>query len=78
MCENLGVPLEQVEESAVKFDLANLKLEIDGLLARLKSNSEALHRLSEILSVASQDCSEAISELEPRTPNHKEQRIPHD
>jgi uncharacterized protein involved in exopolysaccharide biosynthesis len=78
MCENLEVPLEQVKESAVKFDLANLKLEIDGLLTRLKGNSEALHWLSEMLSEASQECSEAISELESRTPNHKEQRIPHD
>lgn len=78
MNKNLEIPIEQLEESAVKFDLANLKLEIDGLLTRLKGNSEALIQLHELITEASQKCYQAMAELEPVTPSTKERRIPYD
>jgi hypothetical protein len=77
MNKNLEMPIEQLEESTIKFDLANLRLEFDGLLARLKGNSDALIQLHELITEASQKCYEAMAELEPVTPSGKERRIPH-
>ncbi len=78
MNKNLEIPIEQFEESVVKFDLGNLKLELDGMLERLRGNPQALIQLHELITEASQKCYQAMAELEPLTPNSKERRIPYD
>ena len=78
MSEIPEIPLEQVKESAIKFDLCNLRLELDGTLEKLKREPEALSQLYELLSQALEKCSMAMNELEARTSSTKERRIPHD
>ncbi len=78
MSQTPEIPLEQVKESAVKFDLGNLELELDGMLDKLKGDSEALSQLHKILSDALEKCAQAITELEPRHSSSKERRIPYD
>lgn len=78
MSETPEIPIEQVKNSAIKFDLCNLKLELDGTLEKLKGEAEALSQLQELLSDTLEKCSIAMAELEPTTPSSKERRIPDD
>ena len=78
MSEIPEIPVEQVKESAIKFDLCNLRLELNGTLEKLKREPEALSQLHELLSNTLEKCSLAMDELEARTPSTKERRIPHD
>lgn len=78
MSEIPEIPIEQVKESAVKFDLANLKLELNRMLENLQGNSEALSQLHELLSDTLEKCSQAMAESEPLTPSSQERRIPDD
>ncbi len=78
MSEIPEISIEQVKDSAIKFDLCNLKLELDGTLEKLKGDQEALSQLHELLSDTVEKCSMAMGELEPTTPSSKERRIPHD
>jgi hypothetical protein len=72
------IPIEEVKESAVKFDLCNLRLEIDGLLENFKRDSEALDELHQLLSDAVAKCSQAMGELESSSSSTKKRRIPDD
>ena len=78
MSEIPEIPVEQVKDSAIKFDLCNLRLELDGTLEKLKGDSEALNQLRELLSDTLEKCSMAMAELESRTLSSKQRRIPHD
>ena len=78
MSETPEIPLEEVKESAIKFDLCNLQLELDGTLEKLKGDPEALSQLHELLSRSLEKCSMAMDELEPRTLSTKDRRIPQD
>ncbi|HEY9634680.1 MAG TPA: hypothetical protein V6D14_14860 [Coleofasciculaceae cyanobacterium] len=78
MSEIPEIPLEEIKDSAVKFDLANLRLEIGGMLKNLERNSDALDQLHELLLDAVEKCSQAIAELESSTPRSKDRRIPDD
>jgi hypothetical protein len=70
------IPDEEVKSSAIKFDLYNLKLELDGMLEKLKGNSVALRQFHELLSDALENCSQAIAEID--TSKGTKRRIPHD
>lgn len=50
--------------SADKFDLASLKVEIDGALETLKKDPEALSGLHLLLSDALKDCEQAMAKSE--------------
>lgn len=78
MSETPNIPIEEVKESAVKFDLANLKLELDGLLENLKGDSQALSQLHGLLSDSLEKCSQGMAELESLTSSSQERRIPDD
>lgn len=78
MSETPEIPIEQVKDSAIKFDLCNLKLELDGTLEKLKGDSQALSQLHQLLSDTLEKCSIAMAQSEPTTPSSKERRIPHD
>jgi hypothetical protein len=76
MSEIPNIPIEQVKDSTVKFELANLKLELDGTLQRLKGESQALSELQTLLSDALEKCSLARAELD--LAEGKQRRIPDD
>jgi hypothetical protein len=67
---------EEVKTSAIKFDLGNLKLELDGMLEKLKGDSEALGWFRELLCEALEECSQAMAEI--NTTKKEQRRIPHD
>lgn len=67
-----------MKASAVKFDLGNLQLEIEGMLENLKGDSDALAQLHELLAEALEKCSQAMTESQPSTSKSKERRIPDD
>ncbi len=75
MSETPDIPVEQ-ESSAIKFDLGNLKLELEGTLERVKGDSEALNQFRGMLSDALEKSSQAVAELEAN--QTKRRRIPHD
>ncbi len=70
------IPDEEVKTSSIKFDLCNLKLELDGMLEKLKGDSEALGWFRELLSEALDKSSQAIADID--TPKREQRRIPHD
>jgi hypothetical protein len=76
MSQTPEIPIEQVKDSAVKFDLCNLRLELNGMLEKLKGDSDALGQLRELLSDTLEKCSQAITESNPT--KDKQRRIPHD
>jgi hypothetical protein len=62
---------EEVKISAVKkFDLANLELELGGLLDKLTGDLDALSCFHDILSNALLNCKQAIAQAE-RSDEHK-------
>lgn len=70
------MPDEEVKASAIKFDLCNLKLELNGMLEKLKGNSVALRQFHELLSDALENCSQALGEID--TSKETKRRIPYD
>lgn len=70
------MPDEEIKVSAIKFDLGNLKLELDGMLEKLKGDSEALEEYRGLLSNALEKCFQAIAEID--NSKEKKRRIPHD
>ena len=76
MSETPEIPIEQVKNSAIQFDLCNLKLEINGTLERLKGDSDALLQLHQVLTETLEKCSQVIAENN-RTKG-KDRRIPFD
>ena len=77
MSESPEILIEEVKDSAIKFDLGNLKLELDGTLEKLKGDSDALGQFQALLEDALDKCSQAIAEIGD-LPKSKERRIPHD
>jgi Mg2+ and Co2+ transporter CorA len=71
-----GIP-DQPEPAAVKFDLANLKIELNDLQDKLKGNLESLEHFREILSDALENCSQALAEAD-NPDEEQSRRIPHD
>ncbi len=76
MSELPEIPIEQVKNSAIEFDLCNLKLEINGTLERLKGDSDALHQLHQLLAETLERCSQTIAEN--NYTKSKDRRIPFD
>lgn len=71
-----NIPDEEVKTSAIKFDLCNLKLELDGMLEKLEGDSEALGEFRALLSDALEKCSQAMAVID--TTKGEERRIPYD
>lgn len=75
MSETPDIPVEQ-ESSAIRFDLGNLELDLEGTLERVKGDSEALSQFRDMLSDALEKCALAMAELEGNRTQGR--RIPHD
>ena len=70
------IPHEEVKSSAIKFDLCNLKLELDGMLEKLEGDAVALREFHNLLSDALENCSQALAEIDAT--KRPKRRIPHD